>query len=312
MHETRRAVLEALDDGPVSGPALADRLDVSRAAIWKHIERLRADGFDIESTPDGYRLASIPAYGGAALEYGLEAPFEVEFHEEIDSTNRRARELAEAGADDVVVVADTQSGGRGRLNRTWSSPPGGAYLSIISRPELPPAHAPIYTLATAVAVTRTAREIGVDARIKWPNDVLVVGDHEQPRKLAGILTEMEGEADRVSWIVVGVGINVNTSTEDLPPEGTSIARAAGTADRRTVVQEVLSRYDQLRTAPESVVSAWREHALTLGRRVRVETPSETIVGAAVDIEFPGILLVETESGTRRVAAGDCEHLRPAD
>jgi BirA family biotin operon repressor/biotin-[acetyl-CoA-carboxylase] ligase len=311
MQETRRAVLAALADGPVSGPALAEELSVSRAAVWKHVEALREAGFEVESTGDGYALGAVPEYGGLAVEYGLEAPFEVEFHEALDSTNRRARELAADGAEDVVVVAATQTGGRGRLDREWSSPPGGVYASIVCRPDLPPAQVPVYTLAAAVAVTRAAREAGVDAGIKWPNDVLVPGEGGETRKLCGILTEMEGEADRVSWVVVGPGINVNTADDHLVEGSTSVRREAGEVERRGFLQRVLEEFDALRNAPERVIPAWREHALTLGQRVRVETPTGDVVGEAVDVEFPGTLLVETEDdGVVRVSAGDCEHLRP--
>ncbi|MFT4965001.1 MAG: BirA family biotin operon repressor/biotin-[acetyl-CoA-carboxylase] ligase, partial [Halobacteriales archaeon] len=128
MNETRRAVLEALDDGPITGPALADRLDVSRAAVWKHVEALREAGFEVESTDEGYVLTSIPEFGGAAIEFGLDAPFDVEYHDAIDSTNDRARDLAGEGTEDVVVVADEQTGGRGRLERGWTSPSGGVWL----------------------------------------------------------------------------------------------------------------------------------------------------------------------------------------
>src|SRR6056297_202536 len=173
MQETRHRVLDALADGPVSGPDLADRLDISRAAVWKHVEALREDGFTVESGDGGYELTGVPEFGGSAVEFGLDAPFSVEYHDSIPSTNSRARELAGDGESDVVVLADEQTGGRGRLNREWSSPSGGIWLSILFRPEVPPAQTPIFTLAAAVAVTRAAREAGVAAGIKWPNDVLV-------------------------------------------------------------------------------------------------------------------------------------------
>jgi BirA family biotin operon repressor/biotin-[acetyl-CoA-carboxylase] ligase len=312
MNDTRRAVLAALGDGPVTGPALAGELGISRAAVWKHVEALREAGFAVEGGDGGYRITDVPAYNGPALEYGLDAPFDVEFHDEIGSTNDRARERADGGATDVAVVAARQTGGRGRLEREWSSPPGGVYVSLLVRPELPPSHAPLLTLAAAVATTRAAREAGVDAGIKWPNDVLVSGANEgDERKLAGILTEMEGEADRVSWVVVGVGANVEVAAEHLPEGATSVAAAGGTADRRAFCQRVLEEFHDLREDPDAVLPAWREHALTLGRRVRVETPGGTVVGEAADVEPPGRLVVETADGKERVDAGDCEHLRPA-
>ncbi|MFC4408508.1 biotin--[acetyl-CoA-carboxylase] ligase [Haloarchaeobius iranensis] len=320
MNETRRQVLAALADGPVSGPALAEELDVSRAAVWKHVEAIREAGFGVESDDEGYRLTSVPTYGGLAIAHELEAPYEVEYHESLASTNTRARELADDGAGDVVVVTDEQTGGRGRLDREWAAPPGGVYASILTRPTVPPSQVPLATLAAAVAVTRAAREAGVDARIKWPNDVLVAVDEStggdgdaEYRKLAGILTEMEGEADRVSWLVVGIGVNANVDADDLPPTATSLRERVGTdIDRRVFLQRVLEEFHDLGTDAAAVLPAWREHALTLGQRVRVETPTDEVVGEAVDIEPPGALLVETDDGVVRVSAGDCEHLRPVD
>jgi BirA family biotin operon repressor/biotin-[acetyl-CoA-carboxylase] ligase len=158
MHPTRRRILEAVADGPVPGPQLAAELDVSRAAVWKHVEALREAGFDVVGREDGYLLAGVPEFGGAAVEFGLEAPFEVEYHDSIDSTNDRARELATAGAADVAVLADEQTGARGRLDREWASPSGGIWLSVVCRPELPPAQVPVYPLAAAVAVTEAVLE----------------------------------------------------------------------------------------------------------------------------------------------------------
>jgi BirA family biotin operon repressor/biotin-[acetyl-CoA-carboxylase] ligase len=309
MQETRARVLDRIAAGPVGGPQIAEDLGVSRAAVWKHVEALRAAGFEIDSAEAGYELTSIPEFGGPAVEFGLDAPYEVEYHETIDSTNARARDLAVDGRANVVVLADAQTGGRGRLDRGWSSPSGGVWLSILSRPQVPPAQAPAYTLGAAVATTRAVREAGVDASIKWPNDVLV-GD----RKLAGILTEMEGEADRVSWLVVGIGINANVDAADLPTDRpvTTAREEVGDVDRRELTQTLLAAFHELTVDLQQVLPAWRKLSSTLGQRVRVETPGEEIVGDAVDVRFPGSLVVETAEGTREVTAGDCEHLRPAD
>ncbi|WP_058366889.1 biotin--[acetyl-CoA-carboxylase] ligase [Haloparvum sedimenti] len=320
---TRRALLDALEEDPVSGPALADRLGVSRAAVWKQVEALREAGFAVESGEEGYEVRGVPDYGGDAIAFGLEAPYEVEFHETLGSTNDRARELAEEsageGAGGVAVVAAEQTGSRGRLDREWVSPPGSVSLSVLVRPDLPPAHAPVITLAAAVATAEAAREAGVEAAIKWPNDVLVpdpeggeAGDRGGA-KLAGILTEMEGEADRVNWLVVGVGVNANVHPEALPADATSLRAEAGAdVDRRAFVQRLLERFHELTADPDAVLPAWREHAATLGRRVRVETPGGVVEGEAVDVEFPGALVVETDGGRERVLAGDCEHLRRAE
>ncbi|MFC5366961.1 biotin--[acetyl-CoA-carboxylase] ligase [Salinirubrum litoreum] len=330
MTETRRALLDALAAGPVAGPAFAEAHGVSRAAVWKWIDRFREDGFDVESTDEGYVVRSVPAFGGSAVEFGLDAPYRVEYHDSIGSTNDRARELAaSADRDEVVVLADEQTGSRGRLDREWTAPSGGIWASLLLAPERPPAHVPLFTLAAAVATTSACREAGVDARIKWPNDVLVPGSTvddatagtgresagERGRggaKLAGILTEMEGEADRVSWLVVGIGVNANVARESLPVGATSLRAETGDVDRRVFVQRLLERFHELREAPESVLPAWREYSATLGRRVRVETPGGVVEGEAVDVTFPGALIVRTPDGERTVHAGDCEHLRTAE
>ncbi|WP_066415507.1 biotin--[acetyl-CoA-carboxylase] ligase [Halorubrum aethiopicum] len=320
--DTRRALLAALESGPVSGPALADDLGVSRAAVWKAVEALREEGFAVESGDDGYVAPADPTYCAAGIEFGLDAPYAVEYHETLPSTNDRARSLAADDEADVAVVADAQTGGRGRLEREWVAPSGGVWVSVLTRPAVAPARAPLFTLAAAVATADACREAGVDAAIKWPNDVLVAGaggesdDHRDGRggrKLAGILTEMEGEADRVSWLVVGVGVNANLDPEALPAGATSLRAERGEdVDRRRFLARLLERYAELAADPEAILPAWRERASTLGRRVRVETPGGTVVGRAVDVDSPGALVVETDDGRRRIHAGDCEHLRDAD
>ena len=328
--DTRRALLDALADGPVSGPSLAAELGVSRAAVWKAVEGLREEGFAVESTDDGYVAPTDPPYGAAGIEFALDAPYTVEYHDTLSSTNTRARALAESGASDVVVVADAQTGGRGRLNRSWVAPSGGVWLSVLTAPAVSTARAPQLTLAAAVAVADACRAVGVDAGIKWPNDVLLESEggassdpnvgregHEPVgrggQKLAGILTEMEGEADRVAWLVVGVGVNANVDPSELPAGATSLRAVRGDPiDRRAFVRDVLERYAELTADLEAVLPAWRDRALTLGRRVRVETSTETVVGEAVDVEPPGALVVETDAETVRVHAGDCTHLRAAD
>ncbi|MFB6304569.1 MAG: biotin--[acetyl-CoA-carboxylase] ligase [Haloferacaceae archaeon] len=307
--DTRRALVRALADGPVHGPSFAAERGVSRTAVWKHVEALREAGFGVESGPDGYVVTSVPEYGGLAVEYGLDAPYRIEFHERIGSTNDRARELAAAGETDVAVLAAEQTGGRGRLDREWAAPRGGVYCSVLLRPAVPPAHAPVFTLAAAVAVAEACEAVGVDPAIKWPNDVLV---GEEERKLAGVLTEMEGEADRVTWMVVGVGVNADVDADSLPAGATSLRELVGDVDRRRFVQDVLETFHDLTTDPEAVLPAWRERASTLGRRVRVETPGGVVEGEAVGVAFPGTLVVRTDDGERRVHAGDCEHLRPAE
>lgn len=312
MNETRRALLAALETGPVAGPALADQLGISRAAVWKQVDALREDGFEIESTDDGYEVTGVPAYGAAAIEFGLDAPYTVEYHDAVDSTNNRARELTGEGRRNVAVVADEQTGSRGRLDRSWTAPSGGVWCSIVCQPDLPAAHIPLSALAAGVATVSACREAGVEAHLKWPNDVLVGESGARGgRKLAGILTEMEGEEDRVSWLIAGIGVNANIDAAELPAEATSLRQELGAdVDRRVFVQRLLESFDELLSNPDSVLGRWREYSSTLGQQVRVETTNRTIEGEAVDVQFPGALVVETDSGQEVVHAGDCEHLRP--
>jgi BirA family biotin operon repressor/biotin-[acetyl-CoA-carboxylase] ligase len=307
MSDTRRDVLDALADGPISGPEIAEDLDISRTAVWKQVEALRESGFEVVSGPNGYQLVSSPEFGGLSVEHGLAAPYEVRYEDSMGSTNDRARSLAAEETGDVVVLTGEQTSGRGRLDREWTGPEGGIYASVLLRPSVPPARVPLFTFAAAVAVATAARDVGVDASIKWPNDVLVDG-----QKIAGILTEMEGEADRVNWIVVGIGINANVRRRQLPSEATSLQALTGEEmNRREITQQVLETFHEGTTDLGGVLDDWRELTTTLDQRVRLTTPEETIIGTATDIEEPGTLVVDTDEGTRRVHAGDCEHLRPA-
>jgi len=311
MNETRRTLLSIFEEGPATGPQLADRLDISRAAVWKQVEALRDDGFSIDSTDAGYEITGVPDYGAAAIEFGLNAPYTVDYRDSVSSTNDRARQLANEGTVDVAVVADEQTGSRGRLKRSWTAPSGGVWCSVVFEPDLPAAHVPLVALAAGVATVAACREAGVDAHLKWPNDVLVGDDGERGgQKLAGILTEMEGEADRISWLIAGIGVNANIDATELPAGATSLRELVGDVDRRIFVQRLLESLAEQVANPDGVLDQWRQYSSTLGMDVRVETTNRVIEGRAVDVQFPGALVVETEAGEEVVHAGDCEHLRP--
>jgi BirA family transcriptional regulator, biotin operon repressor / biotin---[acetyl-CoA-carboxylase] ligase len=230
---TRSFVLEALraaGDAGLSGEALAGRLGVSRVAVGKHVGGLRDAGYEIAAVPgSGYRLVTAP---------DLPLPAEVEplLHtrlwaaisggRETGSTNDDARELARAGAPEgSVVLAARQLAGRGRLGRTWESPDGGVYLSAVLRPRVAPAQVASLALAVALGVVRGLEPLGVRARLKWPNDVLLGED-----KLAGVLLEMSAETDSVNWVVAGVGLNVRRPVEVEAASGESARGVAYLGD----------------------------------------------------------------------------------
>ncbi len=250
----------------------------------------------------------MTSYDETGITDGLDAPYAVEFHETLGSSNDRANELP-ADAPETVVVADEQTAPRGRSGREWVSPSGGVWFSLAINPDVPTSETPAYTLVMAVAVTDASREAGVEARIKWPNDVLVGHDGDRGgRKLCGILTEA-GE----NRLVIGVGWNVNVDPAVLPvADATSLRAERGEpADRRRLLQRCLERFHDARTSLRDTVDRWRELSDTVGRRVRLDTPDGPVVGRAVDVQFPGALVVQTDDGDERtVTAGDCDHLRP--
>ncbi len=312
---------EAADDF-VSGEAISDKLGLSRAAVWKHVNALRAQGYGIEAIPArGYRLVAIPDRLGP-LEIGPllnthDVGQVIHFADEMPSTNDRAKELAEEGAlHGETVIAERQTAGRGRRGRAWVSPKGlNLYLSVVLRPQLPPQRAPELTLVASLAACDACRQAGVEAQIKWPNDVLV-----DDRKVAGILTELSAEPDLVHWVVLGIGVNLNAAPEDFPDDvrdvATSLAEERGQlVPRALFTAALLSSLEQwldLHAAEGfgPIRDAWRERAGTLGREVRVEADGGEISGVAEDLDEAGALLVRTRAGVVHVRAGDVRLVRP--
>ena len=317
-------LLRKAGDHYLSGEEIAETLGVSRTAIWKHIKELRRAGYDIVSQAhSGYRLEKSP---------DLLTPAEIApllktrvigakllYKEETRSTNEDAKIAAAEGAPDgTVVLTEFQGTGHGRLSRGWFCPKGkGVLFSVLLRPQdILPQDAPKYTLLAAVAVVRACRARGLDVGIKWPNDVLADG-----KKLVGILTEMSAEMERIHYIIIGTGINVNIEAAEFAPEirekATSLSLLAGhSLDRRQLLADILQEMEALSMSVQAqgftpVLDEWRRLSLTLGQEVRVIGVNETFTGRAVDIDADGALLVDTEAGRRRVIAADVS-IRPAD
>ena len=240
-------------------------------------------------------------------------------HEELASTNDEALRLARAGAPHgEAVIAERQAQGRGRLGRSWASPPRrNLYLSVVLRPGLPPARAPEIPLTAAVAVADALRDVGVDAGIKWPTDLHVDG-----RKIAGLLGEASFDPRRLLFVVLGLGVNLNAAPYDLPEEvralaatareilGRPVERAPFAAGVLNHLETWLGRLETEGFAP--VAAAWRERSVTLGRRVRVTEFDRVLEGDAVDIDDTGALLLRTEAGVERILSGDVTSLRPVE
>jgi len=308
----------------VSGEMISKQLAVSRTAIWKHIQAIKQEGYLIESHPrKGYCLRQAP---------DLLLPGEVDFHldtewlgrnisyfSSIGSTNDEAKKLAGEGKPaGTIVLAEEQTAGRGRLARKWVSPPGtGIWFSVILRPRFLPQEAPKFTLMAAVAVNRAILNCtGVSSGIKWPNDIVY-----KNKKIAGILTEMNAEMDGINYIVLGIGINVNVQSSDLPEEihsiATSLSMVKGSfLSRVNLLAEVLLQLERLYEEVccdgfGRIFEEWRRMTVTLGQMVDVTMPERKFCGLAVDIDDAGALLVETDHGKESILAGDVK-IRPSE
>jgi BirA family transcriptional regulator, biotin operon repressor / biotin---[acetyl-CoA-carboxylase] ligase len=239
----------------------------------------------------------------------------VDFHEEIGSTQERARELARAGAQHgTLVISKVQKGGRGRLGRAWGSPPGGLWMSLLLRPDLPARFAPRVTQAAAVGVAKALWGFGVEARIKWPNDLLVDG-----RKVCGILAESsagKAPAGRPDFVVLGVGLNANLDPADLDVAGREVATVRSVlghdADLVELLRAILSNlgFELGRIQGfAAILDDWRALNCTLGNLVRLERFGKVLEGRAADLTPEGALLLETPGGKVEVFEGEVEHMR---
>jgi BirA family biotin operon repressor/biotin-[acetyl-CoA-carboxylase] ligase len=304
-----------------SGEKLSADQGVSRAQIWKHVEALRQRGYRIEATPgDGYRLCAMPdRLYPEEIQAGLGTRWlarEIRWFDVTDSTNRVALELARAGAaHGTTVIAEGQTAGRGRLGRSFFSPPyRNLYTSIVLRPRLATSEAPTWILASAAAVADVIAESVEDpgaVEIKWPNDVLLAG-----RKTCGILMELGAEATRVAHLVLGIGVNLNVERAEFPQEfrelATSLADHTGRrVDRLAFARrlyEVLERtLDACAAGGFAAVRPTFEARFRMpGRRVRVrELDGSEIPGVALGIDADGALRIRRDAGGEaRVVAGD--------
>lgn len=302
----------------VSGEEICRKLGISRTAVWKHIRTLREEGYGIDAVPrSGYRLLTVPdRLYEQEITKGLATEFlgqTVYYYDSLASTNREARALASGGAPDgSLVVAEEQTGGRGRLGRGWFSPRGlGVWCSLVLRPEIDPGKAPPVTMLTAVAVSAAVEKVtGVRPGIKWPNDLLAGG-----KKLCGILTEMDAEMEKVNFLVVGIGLNVNIPMETFPEElrgtATSLYLAGGRrVSRQEVLQQLLREFEDcyrtwLHSGFGPVLEEWKRRCVTLNCPVRVSTPRDSWEGWAEDVDAGGALVLRMPDGSRqRFMAGE--------
>lgn len=320
MDEKILKILRSHQDSFISGQQLSRKLSVSSSTIARYIHKLQEEGYDIVAQPHwGYKLVGLPdkllaqeiawrlkteVIGKKILSYNI-----------VDSTNTIAFSLAEQGMPEgTVIFAEGQRKGKGRLGRTWASPKSqGIYLSLILRPKIAPVKASLITLLAAVSCAEAIRKIcGLSAQIRWPNDILV-----NNKKICGILTEMATQNHTVKFIILGIGINVNTPVGKLPSGASSLREETVKTEfsRLELARELLHQLDQdylrfRQKGSKRVITQWKNLSALSGKRVKVSFAHRTIEGLAQDIDEQGALIVRLDNGFKQhVLAGDIVKVR---
>lgn len=308
-HSTLLEMLERNPGEYLSGEELSRRLSISRTAVWKQINKLRDEGYEFEAVSrKGYRLLKVPdKLELSSIQETLNTTIfgrDIKLLDTTATTQEEARTLAEAGAPSgTLVIAEEQTGGRGRRGRPWFSPARkGIWMSMILKPNCPLSFAPQLTLLTAVAICRAVRKrTGVEAGIKWPNDLLVAG-----RKICGILIESVCEDEMIKYCIVGIGIDVNMDASDIPPEltdiltslkiesGKEINRAALIASVMNDLEDLFELYVEEGFTP--IGQLWEALSVTIGKRIKVITPQGEKSGVAIELEDSGALKMLDDRG----------------
>ncbi|PKL68648.1 MAG: biotin--[acetyl-CoA-carboxylase] ligase [Methanobacteriales archaeon HGW-Methanobacteriales-1] len=321
MQEQILEILYAEEGKYVLHKEISSLLNINKKELKENIEALEEYGYVFNSSPElGIQVVESP---NLILPYeikrGLKTDYigqNIHYFSEIDSTNNVAKKLAEEGAKEgTIIIAETQTRGRGRRGKQWISPAGGVWMSIILRPQIPPSEAPQLTLMTGVAVAETIKKFGLDVGIKWPNDILIGS-----RKVCGILTEANAKFSTLDYVVVGIGIDANVNTENFPSDiqksATSLKKELNEDIRGPeLVQEFLKifedTYNEFKEGsfPE-ILGEWRRMSKTIGSYVEVRKQLGKIVrGEAVGITNEGALILELDNGTlRKVISGECLHI----
>lgn len=311
-------ILEALreTDGYVSGQDLCNKFGVSRTAVWKAIKQLKEAGYEIEAVPNkGYHIVSAPDLMNKveleSIRNTTWAGQEIYYYDVTDSTNIRAKELAEEGhPGGTLVVADRQEAGRGRRGRSWDSPSGtGIFMTLLLKPDMNPNHASMLTLVAAMAVARAISKCAdTEALIKWPNDIVIGG-----KKICGILTEMSAQFDFINHIVIGIGINVHNEhfPEEIAETAGSILLQTGKRIRRAeLIEQILEQFEHyyaifMETEDLSgLVKEYNSILVNMNKSVRVLDPKEPFEGKAMGITKKGELIVDTWESRKMVSSGE--------
>lgn len=303
-------------DGYVSGQELCERFGVSRTAVWKAMNQLKKEGYEIESVQNkGYHLVKTPDILSknelVSIRKTKWVGTEICYFDVTDSTNTQAKSLGEGDAPNgTLVVAGKQESGRGRRGRSFESPAGtGIFMTLLLRPEIEPQNASMLTLVSALAVAKgIAHMVDLPVQIKWPNDIVING-----KKVCGILTEMSAQMDYVNYIVIGIGINVGNEEfpEEIKEVATSIYLESGKhVNRAMLIEKIWEEFEDYYELYEktqdlsSLVKEYDSYLVNRGQKVRVLDPKEPYEGKAMGITDRGELIVDTWEARRLVSAGE--------
>jgi BirA family biotin operon repressor/biotin-[acetyl-CoA-carboxylase] ligase len=300
----------------VSGEDISNEINISRTAVWKYIKKLKEEGYSIESSSKkGYRLVEAPdILSYEEIKDLLTTKYigrNIVYLESTTSTNDIARKYAQNGeSEGLVVVAEEQTKGKGRLGRRWSTPKGEAIaMSMLLRPNLSPQLISSITLAMAVSIVEALKDVtGYEVGIKWPNDIVLEG-----KKLCGILTEMSAEMDVINYIIIGIGLNVNQEKfdDDIKNVATSLKRCSGKRfERKVILSSIINKfeknYEVFKTKGiEPFIDSLKKHSVLLNKRVVISNINEKYEAEAIGIDKDGSLLVRLDSGEiKKVLSGD--------
>jgi len=325
MPDSAFKVLEILEraTSPVSGETISNELKITRSAVWKHITELRAMGYDISSSQkEGYRLTRTSS---KLLPYEVHKKLQTKFIgkkmrylETTPSTIWVGKQLcSETNVEKMhglVIIAEEQSGGIGRMGRAWASPSGGIWITIVLKPTIPVDHIFMITMAGSIAIARAIRkEFNLGALIKWPNDIFIGN-----KKVAGLLLELSAESDVVHHCLLSTGIDVNVPLKKFDPalqsQVTSICMEVGhEVDRASFLARILKEFENHYLLIESgeydaIIREYKSLSCTLENRVQIRTHKNSFEGDAIDIDEYGALIIRKDNGKlERVIAGDCIH-----
>lgn len=299
----------------ISGEELSNKLGVSRAAIWKHIKKLKEEGYNIESVnKKGYRLMNIPGdlLTFENITYNLDTKFigkKIHYLKTVDSTNDYLKKIGDNELEGTVVISEEQTNGKGRLGRSWHSKSGdGIWLSILLKPNIVPYKAPFITMIAGVSIVKALRNLGINADIKWPNDIII-----NNKKVCGVLTELSAEIERVNYIIVGIGINVKNTDfpEELKDKATSLYNEGYRIERVDIVKNIFCEFEKLYDKyiefddKSKVLELFRRYSNTINKDVYLIKDNEKELVKCIDINEEGNLIVKDVNGNlREVFSGE--------